>query len=226
MIRKILIVSATVAEIKGLLKDDSSGPVIGVPFLLPTADAADVYILVTGVGSVATAFHMANVLAFNSYDLLLNVGLAGAFNRNMQLAEVFEVTSDCFSDLGATDNNHFLSLFDLGLIASNEFPYHEGQLRPNAVDGVHTGLKSASANTVNSVHGDEEGIARVLQNFPADLESMEGAAFFYAAMFKGIPCIQIRAVSNYVEPRNREAWQIMPALENLWLTVKRIVEDC
>jgi len=31
----------------------------------------------------------------------------------------------------------------------------------------------------------------------------------------GVPCMQIRAVSNYVEKRNRDAWQIGLAIKNL-----------
>jgi futalosine hydrolase len=44
---------------------------------------------------------------------------------------------------------------------------------------------------------------------------MEGAAFFYACREAGVPCLQIRAVSNYVEKRNRDAWQIGLAVKNL-----------
>ena len=47
------------------------------------------------------------------------------------------------------------------------------------------------------------------------IESMEGAAFFYACRKAGVPFIQIRAVSNYVEKRNRDAWQIGLAVKNL-----------
>jgi futalosine hydrolase len=47
------------------------------------------------------------------------------------------------------------------------------------------------------------------------IESMEGAAFFYACRQAGVPCMQIRAVSNYVEKRNRDNWQIGLAVKNL-----------
>jgi futalosine hydrolase len=44
---------------------------------------------------------------------------------------------------------------------------------------------------------------------------MEGAAFFYVCRQLNVPCIQIRAVSNYVEKRNRDAWNIPLAIKNL-----------
>jgi futalosine hydrolase len=44
---------------------------------------------------------------------------------------------------------------------------------------------------------------------------MEGAAFFYACRQMNVHGMQIRAVSNYVEKRNREAWNIGLAIKNL-----------
>ncbi|MCY1528458.1 Futalosine hydrolase [compost metagenome] len=48
---------------------------------------------------------------------------------------------------------------------------------------------------------------------------MEGAAVFYAAEQLHIPSAQIRCISNYVEKRNREKWEIGLAIANLneWL---------
>jgi futalosine hydrolase len=44
---------------------------------------------------------------------------------------------------------------------------------------------------------------------------MEGAAFFYVCSRENIPFLAIRAVSNKVEPRNREKWNIPLAIKNL-----------
>ena len=48
---------------------------------------------------------------------------------------------------------------------------------------------------------------------------MREQLFFFAARQAGVPVIQIRAVSNYVEKRNRDNWQIDTAVTNLngWL---------
>jgi len=54
---------------------------------------------------------------------------------------------------------------------------------------------------------------------------MEGAAFFYACAMAGVPCMQIRAVSNYVEKRNRDAWQIGLAIKNLNTFAVRLLSD-
>ena len=44
---------------------------------------------------------------------------------------------------------------------------------------------------------------------------MEGAAFFYACMIDKVPCAQIRAVSNFIEKRNRDNWNMALAIKNL-----------
>jgi futalosine hydrolase len=44
---------------------------------------------------------------------------------------------------------------------------------------------------------------------------MEGAAFLYSCINEQIPCAQLRAVSNYVERRNKANWKMDLALENL-----------
>jgi len=44
---------------------------------------------------------------------------------------------------------------------------------------------------------------------------MEGAAFLYACLLEGISCLQIRAISNKVERRNKDNWDIKLAVKNL-----------
>ena len=44
---------------------------------------------------------------------------------------------------------------------------------------------------------------------------MEGAAFFYVCSMEHIPFIQLRAISNRVELRNRKAWKMDLALANV-----------
>jgi futalosine hydrolase len=210
---KILIVSATQQEIQPLLD-----------FLDQFKVQKDVYrignneikILVTGVGMVATAFACTKELLTNKYDWALNLGIAGAFNRDLNLGEVVQAETEQLSELGAQDDEKFLSLFDLGLLNKNEFPFTNEKLyntAPGTIDlSEH---KRVSAITVNTVHGKEKSISEIQQRLNPDIESMEGAAFFYCCIMLNIPCVQLRAISNYVEKRNRSAWQIVEAVNNL-----------
>jgi futalosine hydrolase len=81
------------------------------------------------------------------------------------------------------------------------------------------------AITVNKVHGNENSISKIVAQFNPEIESMEGAAFFYACEQTKTCCMQIRAISNIVEKRNREKWQIGLAIKKLNDTLIQIFES-
>lgn len=174
----------------------------------------DIHILVTGVGPVATAFALGTVLAQQQFDWALNLGIAGAFKRTLKLGEVFQVVNDRFGDLGVEEaDGSFTDLFELELLEWNEAPFINGKLYAPATNNSF--LPTASAITVSKVHGAADSIAKIQQQYAADLESMEGAAFYYACLQHQLACLQVRAVSNYVEPRNRANWDIPLAIDRL-----------
>ena len=76
-------------------------------------------------------------------------------------------------------------------------------------------LPEAHGITVNTAHGDDASIARLRARLTPDVESMEGAAFMYACLVSGTPFVQVRAVSNMVERRNRAAWKLADAVRSL-----------
>lgn len=174
----------------------------------------DIHILVSGVGPIHTTFALATILAQHRFDLVLNLGIAGAFNRSLELGEVFQVVSDRFADVGIEEaNGNFTDLFEMQLMDWNEAPYINGKLyAPNAESKF---LPQVAAITVSKVHGTAESIQKIAQKYAADLESMEGAAVFYACLQHKIDCLQLRSISNYVEPRNKDNWNIPLAIDNL-----------
>ena len=48
---------------------------------------------------------------------------------------------------------------------------------------------------------------------------MEGAAFHYVCLKEHVPFAQVRAISNFVTPRDKSQWQMKKAITNLnkWL---------
>lgn len=193
---RILVVAATEFEVESLKSE-----VLSL--------TSHITYLISGVGMVATAFALGRHLATNRYDLAINLGIAGSFDQSIALGEVVEVVEDCFSELGAEDDDEFLSIEKLG--------FGDAHFKSSArlYDHGIADIRQVSGVTVNTVHGNEASIAKLACRIEPQLESMEGAAFFYACKQAGVPCIQIRAVSNYVEKRNRDAWQIGLAIKNL-----------
>lgn len=196
-----LVVAATEAEIGPsipLLKQ------LGIPYLI------------TGVGMVATSYSLTRALARNRYSYVLNVGVAGSFDPGTALGGVVEVVEDTFSELGAEDNDSFLAIDTLG------FGNASWACRP--AEGITIGLPQVKGITVNTVHGCDHSIAAVRQRYPdVTTESMEGAAVFYVCAMENVPCHQVRSISNYVEIRNRERWEIPLAIEQLHMWLKGFV---
>lgn len=183
-------------------------------------------VLVTGVGMVATATWCSLVLS-RGYDVALNLGVCGSFDRSLKPGTVVHVVTDRLSELGAEDGDAFLSIHQLHLIDENEPPFVEGRLvNPSPpVSATLAGLPSVNGITVNTVHGCDDSIARVTERFAPQVESMEGAAFMYACLVLGQRFAQVRAVSNVVERRNREAWKLSDAVANLGATTLRMLSE-
>ena len=197
---KILIVAATHHEVTGLTeyfnlaKDDFT-------------QHAKFDLLITGVGMTATAFALGKTLT-NDYALVVNVGIAGSFYKNIPLGSVVNVVKDTFAELGAEDHEKFISIDELGFGKSTY-----------DVNYQLTDLPKVHGITVNKVHGNLKSIESILNRLNVQVESMEGASVFYACEQMNIKCLQVRAISNFVEPRTTDNWQIKLAIErlNAWL---------
>jgi futalosine hydrolase len=166
---------------------------------------------------VATAAHCSRALTTSRYDLALNLGVCGSFDPALAPGAVVHVTTDRLAELGAEDDDRFLTIHELQLLGENEFPFERGALvnRHPPADPAIAALPAVSAITVNTAHGNDASIARVVRRFSPQVESMEGAAFMYACLIHRVPFAQVRAVSNVVEKRNRAAWKMPEAIEAL-----------
>ncbi|HEY1009124.1 MAG: futalosine hydrolase [Daejeonella sp.] len=210
---KLLLVAATAPEIQPLLsafKINSESETTNI-------GKHSANVLITGAGMVPTAYAMGKHLTMQTYDLAINIGIAGSFDFNLELGEVCLVKTDTFAELGAEDGDEFISFDHLGLGISSQVSHPH----PGLATG---GLREVNAITVNKVHGNEFSIAKAIARFSPQIESMEGAAFLYACEQCGIPGIQIRAISNYVERRNHEKWNIGLAVKNLNETIIDLLE--
>lgn len=172
--------------------------------------------LITGAGLTATAFHCGVSLAAHRPDLALNAGIAGAFERDCPLGQVFNVSTERFGDLGVEEaDGRFTDLLDLGLQGPDDPPFVHGILRNPAAEQAAF-LPSARGITVNKVSGTQASVDLIRKKYPdVQVESMEGAAFFYACLMMQVPFLEIRSISNHVEPRNRAAWDIPLAIGQL-----------
>lgn len=207
--KRILVVTATVQEMSALVEGPWSVGIVHDAF------GAGVDAMVTGVGLTATAYHLGKTLAEQSYSRAIMLGIAGSFSSNYPPGSIVEIVSETFGDLGADDNGDFLDIFQLGLAEAGRFPFSAGRIDREWPFGDFLEIPGVRGSSVNTVHGERHAIERFIQRSDAEVESMEGAAFFYACKMAGVPFRQFRAISNFVTARDRSAWKIAEAKDAL-----------
>jgi futalosine hydrolase len=224
---RVLIVAATAVEIAPVVAKLHRTSDVGPPVTRYTHAGHAIDVLVTGVGMVATAARCSRALAQQRYDLGLNFGVCGSFDRSLQPGSVVHVISDRIAEMGAEDDETFLTIQELNLLGDDDCPFTGGRLVNPAppANAALSALRAVTGITVNTVHGNPRSIAAVAERFKPHVESMEGAAFMYACMIHGLVFAQVRAVSNVVEKRNRGAWKMAEAIGSLGNTALNIIEE-
>jgi futalosine hydrolase len=214
MSKKILYVTATNAEA------DSLKMIMGME-VVPGGyrfGSLEIRVLVTGVGSISTAWAMKQWLSANGKpDLAINAGIAGSYKDDIETGSVVMPVTDCFADAGMEDGNNFLTLFEAGLADPNEFPFKSGLLYSDSryIVGLKGSLNHVSAVTVNTATGSDSTRNKLVQKFNPDIETMEVATFFYICIREKIPFLALRSISNRVELRDKSKWNITLALDSL-----------
>lgn len=202
----ILVVAATAPELQGF---KSAG--------------AQPDVLITGVGTIAVSYHLTRQIRLKEYKLVIQAGLAGAFDSNTPLGEVVSVRSDRFADRLIREKGVTRPLDHTGLIGGDVFPFWEGRLvNPNPLIASLPYRQVAGA-TVDSLTDEPAMISEYRQLFSPDVESMEGAAFHYVCLMEDVPFLQLRAVSNYVGERDKSKWQTELAIRNLGEALNNLV---
>ena len=195
---KVLLVSATEFEIASYFKQK---------------DTIDV--LLTGVGMPIALYHLQKKITENRYNLVIQVGLAGAFTTKFELGETVFVKQDTFGDLGIEEKERFTPIFETDLFNKNEFPFENGWLVNKNKILQQSTLEVVKAVTINKVTDKGSIKQQLIDSFNPDIETMEGAALHYVCLHQNIPFIQLRAISNYVGERDKTKWKIDLAISNL-----------
>ncbi|MEO6317095.1 MAG: futalosine hydrolase [Chitinophagaceae bacterium] len=202
------------------------------PFLewLPT-EAAKKYrylpdILITGIGLTATAYHLTKQLQLKKYDLVIQAGVAGCFNKKLSLGSVVAVKTDTIADQSVIELKALKTLFDLKLVPADQFPYTKTWLvNPHTALLKNAKLKLVKGVSVNEITTSRQKMAFYNESFSPVTESMEGAALHYTCLMEKTPFIQVRSISNYVGERNKKNWNMKASIVNLNAVVIQMIEN-
>lgn len=157
----------------------------------------------------------------NPYNLIINIGIAGSYDlTEFPVGSAAIIDREYFGDLGFDSENGFEDLFRYGIWEKDQFPYTNGALIRRALpfNNIEEALKkykNGAGLTVQTVTGRETKVTELKNMYSPMIESMEGAAVYYASLMENVPFFELRTVSNAVGERDTKKWDSKAALNTL-----------
>lgn len=175
-----------------------------------------------GVGPAAAALTATHLIHSLQPTRVLLAGIAGCYpHAGLEPGDLVQVKRETWADLGYVTAAHeyrtldHMQLPQLTLSTGNlgsEFdlaPWHHGP------------LSAVNALTVAGITNDHERAVHLGQQFDAAIENMEGCGVALACKVADVPCSELRAISNWVGPRNPSAWLIEGPLQRLGTLIRQ-----
>ena len=175
--------------------------------------------LVTGLGPVETALQVCRTLAVlkRPPELILHFGVAGAYCQpgRAGLLDICLAREEILGDFGICGDQKVEDLSGPGLVAPKRFSL-DAALLARAGDllrewGIryHLGtFITVSCASATRSRGDN-----LAARYGGLCENMEGAAVARVCQEFGLPCLEIRCISNMVADRDPAAWRLREACQ-------------
>jgi futalosine hydrolase len=175
--------------------------------------------LVSGVGPLETCLQLTRFLAGRReqrFGAVLQVGVAGAYGGgDIQILDLCLAEKEVVGDFGICTGEGISSFARPDLQVVTEFSLRSASLGATeeilAGHGIpyHTG----TFVTVNCTSGTAERGIYLRDRYQAICENMEGAATARVCEVFGLPCIELRCISNMVEKRSPARWRLTEAVQ-------------
>lgn len=159
-----------------------------------------VALLETGIGPVSAAYAVTLFLARNDVSGVIVCGIGGAYpGSGLEPTDVVCAETETFGDLGVETPERFLDFETLGF-GPSVFPLDLFPVQ-----------RRVPFVTVATCTGTDERARSLEARTRGAVESMEGAAVAQVASAMGLPCGEVRGISNMVGMRDRASWRVEDA---------------
>jgi futalosine hydrolase len=220
---KIVLVAATALEIPDFIPASVKETHQCGTLMESSSENDHVSVLITGPGTPATLFYLTRTLEHQRFDVAINAGIAGSFKEKFPIGSAVNVVNDGFSNLGAYHKERFFPFYEMEMAK----PFKPDFVQANGMIPNNTSLKLSSLKaipevtgiTVNTISND------LTDRIDADVESMEGAAFFWCCHMHHLPCLQLRTISNRIAPGHLSQWDIPTAVASLQNILQRTLDE-
>lgn len=195
-------------------------------FLQKNIKNKNVLYTTTGVGMLATAVHLTQIIYENKPDIIIQIGIAGCFDTNIALGNVVLVENEYLGDVGVIEKNIWKDIFDMKLQSKSQKPFIKKAIVNKNINQYNCNhLPIVNAVTINQVSTQPHLINQLIKKYNPVIESMEGAALHYVGNVFNINYVQMRGISNYVGERDKNNWQIELALKNVAKDLKFLLQS-
>ena len=187
--------------------------------------------LLTGIGPVESALQVTDFLARSQvpFEIVLNFGVAGAYIGNAAGAGLLDIClaeREILGDLGICTGEQVAPLRLPGLEIIDSFSLVSPELQRTIMllDAIGCPWYQGNFITVNGASGTRRRGDRLALEHDGLCENMEGAAVARVCRHFHLPLIELRCVSNLVEDRNPNNWQLAEACQRCGQVVASVVQ--
>ncbi|MFI3315607.1 MAG: hypothetical protein R3Y04_08105 [Rikenellaceae bacterium] len=194
---------------------------MNITILFPTKSEAkyfersDVKVKFCGVGLIASAYGTYKAIADTKPDMIIMAGIAGVYKGiDLEIGQSVIVEREYQADLGLFYKEGFRHLsddtLDMDFEVLNHFdcPYAKQQKE----------FRTAVSNSMNC------GLAPFVKSDGVDIENMEGASFFYICNKECVKFLELRTISNVVDPAHDD-WDYEGSIRNLTASLHKLIDS-
>lgn len=189
-----------------------------------------------GVGKINAAAATAVMIERHRPQLVINTGCAGAYlGSGLSVGNLVVASEETLADEGVIVSEgwrdlRYMSLPSLDLGGHpcfNTIPLskHASEKAMQLADFYGVFLMRGRFATVSTCSGTSQRGDQLSTLWNAIAENMEGAAVAQVCRRYGLDCLEIRGISNLVEERDMEKWEIRLAVEVAQRFILKYLEE-
>lgn len=199
-----------------------------------------VKILITGPGIINSVQALCASIEKRRPELMIQTGCAGAFRASgLTIGDIAIATKEIDVHLGIEplepDKKKsplpFPILTKNNLEITNTWPF-DSNLVDTAFNKIKAGLEKTDIQvkkgpfiTVETITATDRRAKNLFRHFSPCMEAMEGCSAAHLSLLYDIPLLEIRAASNYVGKRDKNAWNLPLAFERCAMAVMMVLAD-